>query len=244
MFYCSDPAGNGHVYRHPFLTPQPASDDGENTPATLPGAQDDPAPDTDRRLVIEGNKAWAAAAEVRKPWVAQLLARRSTPPEVARFVAAQLLTMPEPLRLGLATALMKPLFAELAGPDASKLAEASGSCPAGRLPILMLAPIAAAYEGEMSGADAGRRSTWRTDRYSPCPRADAGRYLAFLASLGYELSEIERAVVDGVAYTGDASLAPDPAGGDAVAGQDGPGTAQGDTDSAAVDPDPGLPETS
>ncbi len=29
------------------------------------------------------------------------------------------------------------------------------------------------------------RNTWRADRYSPCPRGDAGAYLAFLASLGY-----------------------------------------------------------
>ena len=72
-----------------------------------------------------------------------------------------------------------------------------------RLPLLMLAPIAVAYEGEMTGADATRRATWRTDRYSPCPRKDAGRYLAFLASLGYQPSAIEQAVADGVPYTGD-----------------------------------------
>ena len=48
------------------------------------------------------------------------------------------------------------------------------------------------------------RNTWRTDRYSPCPRRDAGGYLAFLASVGYQLSVIEQAVADGVPYTGDA----------------------------------------
>lgn len=47
------------------------------------------------------------------------------------------------------------------------------------------------------------RNTWRTGRYSPCPRAEAGRYLAFLASLGYELSAIEQAVADEGPYTGE-----------------------------------------
>jgi len=59
----------------------------------------------------------------------------------------------------------------------------------------------------MSGTEASR-STWRADRYSPCPRPDAGRYLAFLASIGYQLSVIERAVADGVPYTGDTPAGP------------------------------------
>jgi ParB family chromosome partitioning protein len=51
--------------------------------------------------------------------------------------------------------------------------------------------------------EAEGRNTWRTDRYSPCPREDASRYLTFLASLGYELSVIEQTVADGVPFTGD-----------------------------------------
>lgn len=47
------------------------------------------------------------------------------------------------------------------------------------------------------------RNTWRTDRYSPCPRPAAGTYLAFLASLGYQLSAIESAVTRGTPYAGD-----------------------------------------
>jgi len=45
------------------------------------------------------------------------------------------------------------------------------------------------------------KNTWRLDRYSPCP--EAGRYLAFLASIGYQLSAIEQAVASGIPYTGD-----------------------------------------
>ena len=51
--------------------------------------------------------------------------------------------------------------------------------------------------------DGEGRSTWRTDRYSPCPRQEAGRYLAFLASLGYQLSDIEQAVASGSTWAGD-----------------------------------------
>jgi ParB family transcriptional regulator, chromosome partitioning protein len=90
----------------------------------------------------------------------------------------------------------------------------------------MLALVAAAYEGAMSGTEAAR-STWRTDRYSPCPRPDAGRYLAFLASIGYHLTVIEQAVADGVPYTGDTPAEPIPGDHDADA-DDANGTSRAD----------------
>ncbi|MGP7999663.1 MAG: hypothetical protein ACLPKI_20435 [Streptosporangiaceae bacterium] len=66
------------------------------------------------RLVIEGNKAWQAAAEVRKRWLADVLfARRAAPREVAEFTARQLLAMPEPLRTGLAMAPGRMSFREI-----------------------------------------------------------------------------------------------------------------------------------
>ena len=66
----------------------------------------------------------------------------------------------------------------------------------------MLAPIAVTYEYAMTQGEG--RNTWRTDnRYSPCPRTQAGEYLAFLASIGYTLTPIEQAVADGVPWTGD-----------------------------------------
>lgn len=222
------PDGHGHAVRN-LLQPRPSPGGGSITPTPIPDPPDDPAPepDPDRELVIEGNRAWAAAAEVRKRWLQQLFARRSAPREVARFVAEQLLTMPEPLRLGLGTAHSKPLFTEITGHDAGKLREGCASSVPARLPLLMLAPIAVAYEGEIYGADASRRSTWRTDKYSPCPRTDAGRYLTLLASLGYQMSAIEHAVADGEPYTGDTPASPDPADtGEAdTGGADGENTA-------------------
>ena len=214
VHYCAAPAGHGHTVRTFGPAPGDGNDAdgaGAHAAAAAGPLPDDPAgdapPDPGRRLVIEGNKAWAAAGEVRRRWLPQLFARRAAPREVARFVARQLLTMPEPLRLGLAAAPASPLFTDVTGLHADQAADGCDTCPAVRLPLLMLAPIAAAYEGAMSGTEAAR-SPWRADRYSPCPRPDAGRYLAFLASIGYQLSVIERAVADGVPYTGDTPAGP------------------------------------
>jgi ParB family chromosome partitioning protein len=239
VHYCTAPAEHGHTVRT-FGPPPVAGNgtEGADAAASSP-LPDDPAadapPDPGRRLVIEGNKAWAAAGEVRRRWLPQLFARRTAPREVARFVAGQLLTMPEPLRLGLAAAPASPLFTDVTGLHADQAAEGCDTCPAVRLPLLMLAPIAAAYEGTMSGTEAAR-STWRADRYSPCPRPDAGRYLAFLASIGYQLSVIERAVADGVPYTGDTPAEPIP-------GDPGADSSLGADDSSrGDDPAPGGSE--
>ena len=236
VHYCAAPAEHGHTVRT-FGPPPAAGDDAGDAdpdapaPAPLP---DDPSaadvpPDPGRQLVIEGNKAWAAAAEVRRRWLPQLFARRAAPREVARFVAGQLLTMPEPLPLGLAATPVSPVFTDVTGLHADQAAGGCDTCPAVRLPLLMLAPIAAAYEGAMSGTEAAR-STWRADRYSPCPRPDAGQYLAFLASIGYQLSVIEQAVADGVPYAGDAPAEPIPGDHDADAASDADGIRRADDD--------------
>ena len=93
------------------------------------------------------------------------------------------------------------MFAELTGHDAAQWEQAATTAPAGRLVIIALATVVTAYEHAIS--DAEGRSTWRTDRYSPCPRPAAAAYLTFLASLGYQLSAIEQAVAEGRAWTGD-----------------------------------------
>ncbi len=140
---------------------------------------------------------------MRKRWLAEVLfARRSVPREVAAFVARQLLTMPEPLRSSLTIAPGRTSFSEVTRQNAGAWLEICDTAPAARLPLLMLAPIAVTYEYAMT--EGLGRATWRTDHtYSPCPRAEAGRYLTFLAELGYDLSPIEQAVADGVPWTGD-----------------------------------------
>jgi ParB family chromosome partitioning protein len=209
VYYCASPQKNGHT--EPSYGP-PASDGTEadaEPDAPVPGssAVPDREPEPSRRLVIEGNKAWKAAGEVRHRWLAaQLFTRRSAPAGAARFVARQLLTMPEPLRAGLANAASMVSFPEITRQSAVSWLEITDTTAAARLPLLMLAPIVTAYEHALT--DGEGRNTWRFDRYSLCPRRDAGTYLAFLGSIGYELSAIEQAVVDGVAYTGEPPAGP------------------------------------
>jgi ParB family chromosome partitioning protein len=157
--------------------------------------------------VVRGNKAWKAAALVRQRWLAAtLFQRRTAPREVAQFIARQLLAMPDPLRQGLVTAHIRDLFAQVTGHSAEKCQEACATATSGRLPLLMLAPIVVAYEQAMTEGEG--KNTWRPGRYSPCPRPEAGNYLAFVASLGYQLSDIEQAVADNCTYTGDTPASP------------------------------------
>jgi ParB family transcriptional regulator, chromosome partitioning protein len=203
--FCADPDSYGHAPRSsgsalPDLSGSGTTgSDGASTP---PGLDTAPAPDPARRLVIEGNKAWTAAANVRRRWLASsLLARRTTPREAMPFITAQLLEMPAPVRDAITHASRSSLFQEITG-GSIRHDENTGTWPAGRLPVAVLAVIAASYEERMDG-DQGR-FTWRTDRrFTQCPRDDAGAYFRFLASVGYELSPIEQAVADGVPYTGD-----------------------------------------
>lgn len=85
-----------------------------------PGTQPDPAADGPadpaRKLVIEGNKAWKAAIEVRKRWLTtEPFARRTAPREAVPFITRQLLSMPDPVRSGLAAAPGSLLFSEITG---------------------------------------------------------------------------------------------------------------------------------
>jgi ParB family chromosome partitioning protein len=208
VHYCADPAEHGHTERSLLLRPADAAEPGAGAADVLPDPPADVPPDPNRRLVIEGNKAWRAASEVRKRWLTGVLfARRTAPREAAPFIARQLLTMPDPLRTGLAAAVGLVLFGEITGRKAADWLETCDTTPAGRVPLLMLGPIVTAYEQAMTEGEG--KNTWRTDRYSPCPRRHAGTYLAFLASTGYELSTIEQTLVDDVPYTGDTPAGPD-----------------------------------
>jgi ParB family chromosome partitioning protein len=151
--------------------------------------------------VIEGNKAWTAAAEVRRRWLATLFARRTASRELTQFVARQLVTMPEPVRFGLARAHQEPLFSQLTGRGPADWLTLCETCPAGRLPLVMFAPIATAFESAIGEGEG--RNTWRTDRFSPSPRDQAAAYLGLLAGLGYQLSVIEQAVAQDQPYTGE-----------------------------------------
>jgi len=217
VHYCNSPGQYGHTFRYSDQSRPAAADGTAGTPVPDGGTPDPVDTDPSRRLVIQGNREWKAAAEVRKRWLStQLFGRRTAPREAAQFVAQQLLTMPDPLRSGLAAAHSMVSFSEITGRTDRDWLEICDTAPAGRMPLVMLGPIAAAYEHAMTDGDG--RNTWRTDRYSPCPRTEAASYLKFLAGMGYQLSGIEQAVADLTAYTGDT-----PAGDPITCGPDQPG---------------------
>ena len=90
--------------------------------------------------------------------------------------------------------------------------------------------------------DGDRRNTWRTDRWAPCSRKEAGRWLTFLASLGYELSAIEQAVARGVPYEGEDTPAEPDAGGTGTPDTPPAGTDHAEAASAQAGSDPGPAE--
>ncbi len=236
MFYCTNPVEHGHTSRWAMPNVTGGSDDESNADSSVgagSGASTlpDPAPDPGRRLVIAGNRAWEAATQVRHRWLAaSLFGRRSLPREAQAFATKQFLAMPDPLRGGLVHARHSPLFAKFTGHDPEQLDRECDTAPSGRLTVIMLAPVVIAYEHAVSEGEG--RNTWRTDRYSPCPRGDAGTYLAFLSGLGYQLSGIEQAVMDGSSWTGDTSSDAIFSSDDPIASADDPVAAGGESATA------------
>ena len=240
--FCTDPDSHGHTARSSGSALPDLSGHGTTGTDTPPEPETAPVPDPARHLVIEGNKAWTAAANVRRRWLASsLLARRTAPREAMPFITAQLLEMPAPVRDAITHASRSSMFHEITG-GTIRHDENTGTWAAGRLPIAILALIAASYEERMDG-DQGR-FTWRTDRrFTQCPRDDAGAYFQFLALVGYELSPIEQAVADGVAFgnTGDQPVGPTEPD-EPMSGQDAPDSSEsGDHEVVAVEQE--SPET-
>lgn len=214
--YCLDPVQYGHVFQSTgTTTPAEPSAPAQMSPeAVEEAAKEKERAKRERKLVVEGNKAWVAAATVRRQWLADFFARKTPPRNVAqlvsRFVTEQLVTMPEPLRDALGGAPRTRQFAKLGGPTSK--AVAASTQPG--LWMLALAPIVTAYEQQLAGYSGRpndgcgqRTSTWRNDRWSPCTRTDAAAYLKFVIELGakhgFEPSIIERSVAEDFTYRGD-----------------------------------------
>lgn len=170
--YCLDPRANGHRDRH--------GRSGQPAPTALPEEAK-----AERREVIENNKAWRAAEPVRREWVRGLLARKTAPKGTLRYVTAEIVGRPDRFGDG-----KDELVAELLGVNgptgygrsvgANYVAKVSDT----HLPLALLAQVAADREQTMGV------HTWRNRN------AEAGRWLEYLASTGYELSDIELHVVN------------------------------------------------
>ena len=72
--------------------PTPLPDLRDENPDTGTGTGSGAAADPGRKLVVEGNRAWTAAATVRRRWLTEvLLPRRTAPKDALPFITAQLL---------------------------------------------------------------------------------------------------------------------------------------------------------
>ena len=136
-----------------------------------------------RRLVIEHNKAWKSAREVRNEWVKTYLTRKTPPASAGTFVAVAHTRDAHLLGESDANRIAAEWFSVEAAtyghsPALSVLAEEAGDK---RAQVITLGLILAAYENRASD------NAWRGNG----EESSTGRYLRFLASLGYDQSEVE-----------------------------------------------------
>lgn len=193
VLLCTEPRKHGHKAR--WRDDQPVRV-GEKSPADREKVADE------RREVRQGNVAWRAAETVRLEFVRSLLARRTVPKGTLRFVAEEVAGDPD----GLGRAGTDKVLTDLLGLAGEKHGKARVPGQAGefahgrrvllpevraagdgRLPLLLLAQLAADREGSMGV------HTWRP-RPGTTGRSAARRWLDFLEGCGYKQAPIEKRV--------------------------------------------------
>ncbi|MFI5959714.1 ParB/RepB/Spo0J family partition protein [Cryptosporangium sp. NPDC051539] len=164
---CLDWRKHGHKHRHE-----------SDRPAGGPMSAEQKA---ERQRVIANNKAMDAANEVRRAWITNLCKR----PKIrgaARYVAETLTRHPRFLARW--TQREAPLLAEFLGTSPGESQpQIPPSANDARITVYALAAIAAAHESEIS------RDSWRH------PTDATTRWYTFLATLGYDLADVERLAV-------------------------------------------------
>lgn len=173
---CENPAEHGHQKR--FAGP---SGHGAPVKAEASEAEKEKARQ-ERKTVIENNKAWDAAETVRRAWLPTLAARKTPPKGTGAFLATALTrdahTVTESGGDKFAAEWLGVKESHFGRSDYTKvIAKATEA----RATVVALVQVLAAYEARTGRMD------WRRDGDSP-----AGRYLRFLASVGYTLSDVEQ----------------------------------------------------
>jgi len=148
-----------------------------------------------RRILVANNKAWDAADQVRREWIAGLLQRKNAPKDAARFLAIAL-TRHATTRYASGLVSARGLLGiETTGWDGDTLSQWVEEHPTKGL-HLSLAVVFSGFE------NTANREWWRT------PDAESRGYLNQLAAWGYPLSHVEQLA---------AGIQPDP---DQVDGED------------------------
>jgi ParB family chromosome partitioning protein len=174
-YVCTDWKANGHSDRHERET-------GKVKPEDKTDAERE-ADKKARALVIENNKAWKAAREVRGAWLKTFLTRK-TPPATAGPFLAVALTRDADIS---ADVKGNSVAAEWFGAttanygrssDLVKVAEGANDK---RAIVIALGTVLGGYEARATDG------AWRENG----DHSSTGRYLRFLATNGYVLSDVE-----------------------------------------------------
>lgn len=174
VYGCKDPKKNGHT---------DSWGSSSSAPTTNLTAEEREQAKEQRRLVIDNNKAWDSATTVRRAWLTEFAQRKTPPKGAAAFIATALASE----RMWLSDYRVPAIVAELLGAQAETRLEAHvqtllKGATENRAQVIGLAQILAAIEATCS------RQTWREDG----TKSTAGRYLRFLESAGYGLSDVEK----------------------------------------------------
>ena len=177
VYVCTDWRKHGHRSRFGSWQDTPV-------PAQMTEAEADALTEQarqDRRRVIDNNRAWASAETVRRGWLKTFLSRKTLPKGAVSFVASELAHGYYALQKAMQTPGLLP---ELLGcKDRIDLATTAEKATDGRAQVIALGIILAALEGSIT------REAWRT------PQPADKRYLRFLVTLGYQLSDVEQFVL-------------------------------------------------
>lgn len=175
IYGCSDPHKHGHQDRYTTHgTTRAAS-------AQMSDADREKAKQ-ERKLVIENNKAWDAATTVRREWLAAFAARKTLPKGAGAFLAAALTADCSLVgELGGDRLAADWLGVKATEYGRSDFAKVVAKATENRALVVALVRVLGSYESRTDRLD------WRQDgTHSP-----TGRYLRFLQSAGYGLSDVE-----------------------------------------------------
>lgn len=176
IYGCSGWRTHGHIDAHAYST-------GSSKPkAADMSEQERDAAKAERRLVVENNKAWSAAEPVRREYVATLAKAKTPPKGAARFIATALCKDSGVTgSTGGSKIAADWLGVKHVGYGMADLAPAK-TATENRALVIALVQILGGYEAALT------KDSWRHDG----THNTTGRYLRFLETSGYGLSDVEK----------------------------------------------------
>jgi ParB family chromosome partitioning protein len=175
IYVCTGWKANGHRDRYDRGSDKPKAAD-----------KTDAERDADKKaraLVIENNKAWKAARQVRSEWVKTFLTRKTPPANIGGFLAVAL-TRDADLVADVKGNTIAADWFGVASPGygrSADLIKAAGAASDKRAHVIALGTVLAGYEARATD------SAWRENG----DHSSTGRYLRLLKTLGYVLSDVE-----------------------------------------------------